>query len=501
MFCQHCGEKTIETSNFCSSCGHRLTDNINSERDKNPPQKENISANYRVITNGIDVDKNSIGEVKNFLKTKVKLKENLISSIVNGRPVIVKSGIDKEKAHKYKAVLEKNGVKIVIVKITESKKNEVHHEDLKKTSNNKLEKPIGKYFIAGVNGQIKIGEKGILILRNGFLALGKYNKYIPIDDIKSIQFSESSPIKNGYIFISTQDELSEIGYWDAGKNENSVYFKAKNLSDFTELYRYVKSVIEGKSIDFLTLNLPQDDDPLNFPIESEKKSEFSWTNPSFIERLTNVKPLIKTLSKEDVNCESCGSKNNYNEKICVSCGVEISSTPIDHRTYVNKENHDRRRFDFSNLVKGLFGLIPVLIVLYLLSTFVGSSDPSSTSTSTSTPASTSRNEPSDADIIKLVWDGYMAWNKGANEKYYSAEILKRGTVPPSAMRSSVQFRLPAYLVCYDVLMVTSFGDSRLDYCVYYIGNPETRRVLIQARGKVKISELESLMSDDGFTLN
>jgi len=381
MFCQYCKEEIIETSNFCSSCGHRLTDQINSEIDKKPATKENFSENYRVVITGIDVDKNSIGEVKNFLKTKVKLKENLISSIVNGRPVIVKSGIDKERAHKYKAVLEKNGVKIVIAKITESKKNEVHQEDLKKTSNNKLEKPIGKYFLAGVNGQIKIGEKGILILRNGFLALGKYNKYIPIDDIKSIQFSESSPIKNGYIFISTQDELSEIGYWDAGKNENSVYFKAKNLSDFTELYRYIKSLIEGKSIDFLKLNLPEDDDPLNFPIDSEKKSKLSVKVPSLIEKLKNDNPFIQTLPKEDVNCENCGSKNNYIGKNCVSCGVELSSTTRVHGSSIKGENHDRREFELADIRKGLFGIIPILIVVYLLSTFVGSSDSTSTSTS------------------------------------------------------------------------------------------------------------------------
>lgn len=108
---------------------------------------------------------------------------------------------------------------------------------------------------------------------------------------------------------------------------------------------------------------------------------------------------------------------------------------------------------------------------------------------------------SDNDIIKTVWNGFKAYNRGDESKYYSAEIIKKGSVPPKAMNSSVEGRLPAYLVCYDMLQIGPYGDSRVDMCVYYKENPETNKVNAQWRGKSIVHELESFMSDDGFSPN
>jgi hypothetical protein len=107
---------------------------------------------------------------------------------------------------------------------------------------------------------------------------------------------------------------------------------------------------------------------------------------------------------------------------------------------------------------------------------------------------------SDDQILKQIWRDYhsIPGNQGADDRNEKGRIVKRGTVPPSAMNSSVQGRLPAYLACYDFLMVTSFGDSNADMCIYYISNPSIGRSSMQWRGKEYISQLEQFMRNDGF---
>ncbi len=109
----------------------------------------------------------------------------------------------------------------------------------------------------------------------------------------------------------------------------------------------------------------------------------------------------------------------------------------------------------------------------------------------------------DNTILKTIW---IAWHNipgnAADDRNEKGRIIKRGTVPSSAMITSVEGRLPAYLACYDYIDVLSIagmtGDFKANICIYYINNPTMGRSAMQSRGKKYIEKLEEFMRDDGF---
>jgi len=123
---------------------------------------------------------------------------------------------------------------------------------------------------------------------------------------------------------------------------------------------------------------------------------------------------------------------------------------------------------------------------------------------TGQPASTESNPAH--DLLKDIWNAYtnLPDNAGQGVRWINVEgkMIKQGTVPPSAVNSSADGRLPAYLACYDYVAVWSgLGDSKADMCIYYIDNPTRGTYSIMARGKQYIDQLYSRMADDGFTQN
>jgi hypothetical protein len=108
------------------------------------------------------------------------------------------------------------------------------------------------------------------------------------------------------------------------------------------------------------------------------------------------------------------------------------------------------------------------------------------------------------ETIKQIWKAYTTHpgNSGQGVKWVNVkgEMIRQGTVPPSAVNSSAKGRLPAYLACYDYVSVMSgFGDIESDMCLYYIDNPSRGTYAIMWRGKKYMSDLESSMASDGFT--
>lgn len=103
-----------------------------------------------------------------------------------------------------------------------------------------------------------------------------------------------------------------------------------------------------------------------------------------------------------------------------------------------------------------------------------------------------------------IWKAYATHpgNSGQGVKWINVkgEIIRQGTVPPSAVNSSAKGRLPAYLACYDFVSVMSgIGDIEGNLCLYYIDNPSRGTHAIMWRGKKYMSDIESSMASDGFT--
>ena len=112
------------------------------------------------------------------------------------------------------------------------------------------------------------------------------------------------------------------------------------------------------------------------------------------------------------------------------------------------------------------------------------------------------------EIIDTIWS---TWSNSPNGGYSSSIkyvnvkgiLVKKGTVLPSAMDSSVDGRLPAYLACYDFIQVTNLpglggGDDKSNMCIYYISNPTTGMVQFMHRGKKYMSTIEQSMAQDDF---
>jgi hypothetical protein len=104
----------------------------------------------------------------------------------------------------------------------------------------------------------------------------------------------------------------------------------------------------------------------------------------------------------------------------------------------------------------------------------------------------------DNKLLNQIWDDYhnLSGNRGLDDRNPKGSIVKRGTVPPSAMNSSIEGRLPAHVACYDFLSVMQWGDTKSHICIYHISNPSIGRSQMQWRGNV--DDLEKIMQNDGF---
>ena len=100
-------------------------------------------------------------------------------------------------------------------------------------------------------GQLYVYENKIVITRKGvsaFLTQGlKGEKTIPIDSLTNIQF-KAAGLLNGYIQFSVAGEVgSKGGAFAAGYDENTVFFKKKNLKVAENIRAFLEEKILHKS--------------------------------------------------------------------------------------------------------------------------------------------------------------------------------------------------------------------------------------------------------------
>lgn len=117
---------------------------------------------------------------------------------------------------------------------------------------------------------------------------------------------------------------------------------------------------------------------------------------------------------------------------------------------------------------------------------------------------------SDEELVQEIWATYedLPGNRDSRGELHfknvqvHGQLVKKGTVLPQAMNSSVSERLPAYMACYDYIqvMTSSFGgaDSKTNLCIYMIRNPVTETSSLMWRGRDYLRDLESSMAEDGF---
>lgn len=115
-------------------------------------------------------------------------------------------------------------------------------------------------------------------------------------------------------------------------------------------------------------------------------------------------------------------------------------------------------------------------------------------------------KPAEPGGLDKVWSAYTNYpgNVDPDTSYVDVKgkMIERGTVPPSAVNSSAKERLPAYLACYDyVLVISGAGDVETDLCIYFIDNPSRGTYAVMWRGKNLMATLKSKMVDDGFVSN
>lgn len=112
----------------------------------------------------------------------------------------------------------------------------------------------------------------------------------------------------------------------------------------------------------------------------------------------------------------------------------------------------------------------------------------------------------DNQIVEKVWQGYVENPDNARSGFswleVNGQLLKKGTVSPSAINSSAKERLPAYMACYDFVSVMgALGEEPGNICIYYVDNLPGNSHSVMSRGKGYTGQLESKMRADGFTEN
>ena len=108
-------------------------------------------------------------------------------------------------------------------------------------------------------------------------------------------------------------------------------------------------------------------------------------------------------------------------------------------------------------------------------------------------------------IVDKIWLGWTLQpggyaSIGYREVDVVGELIKKGTVSPAVVGSSANGRLPAYLACYDyVVIMRGLGDEKTNTCVFYIDNPSRETHSMMHRGRQYIGDLENIMAKYGFS--
>ena len=151
----------------------------------------------------------------------------------------------------------------------------------------------------------------------------------------------------------------------------------------------------------------------------------------------------------------------------------------------------------------------LLCILFFAAALSACSDKSSNppaAGSSGPSAAASQADDATNGTLGRIWSAYTTQpdnaNHGVRWVHVTGKLLQSGTVPPSALNSSVTQRLPAYLACYDFTMVIDgMGDTPSNMCIYYIDNPTMGTYGMLTRGKEYLDQLNSAMDGDGFTPN
>lgn len=176
------------------------------------------------------------------------------------------------------------------------------------------------YAVEGVNGQIRLTRKRVIIARSGvraFLTQGLAgDREIPFASITAVQFKEAGGGISGVVSVNGFLKLTVMGGVDgrggiraAVRDENTVMFSTKQQPHFQEVKRYIDSVIDGSPVAFESLALPKAGAPP--PAVPPKASE----------------PAVP--SDIDVTCPTCSKPNRIYPKAlsgaatCSSCGARI----------------------------------------------------------------------------------------------------------------------------------------------------------------------------------
>lgn len=108
--------------------------------------------------------------------------------------------------------------------------------------------------VKGHNGTVNFDGDFVTIKRTGFLArasIGKGEKRIPLGSITAVQWKPAGAMMNGFISFTLgggNETRSRFGAQtaDASRDENSVIFTKKQMSDFDALRTEVEQAIAAR---------------------------------------------------------------------------------------------------------------------------------------------------------------------------------------------------------------------------------------------------------------
>jgi len=186
--------------------------------------------------------------------------------------------------------------------------------------------------------------------------------------------------------------------------------------------------------------------------------------------------------------------------------AEVDTTTRDadvasNRPAQESEALDKRQLSIAELVRS-WSLVDWLGAGFIVvGIFVIASK--MTSPSSEAQGSDSRSG-SQERLVEEIWRGYQKapGNRGTGIKEINVRgrLIETGTVPASAMATSAIGRLPAYLACYDYVMVISgMGDTEANMCVFYIDNPSRGTYSVAWRGRQHLEQLRGIMRSSEFS--
>jgi zinc-ribbon domain len=231
-------------------------------------------------------------------------------------------------------------------------------------------------------------------------------------------------------------------------------------------------------------------------------------------------------------CSKCGANLAVDAKFCAGCGTKVAGNPSGkvasgsgNFNATAASSHSAASMGSSTAVaaqathpkmptvgKGvkIFAAVTLGGLGLLIMLFAGPNDSNehganATRTSVASPAAlAAARQASEAaarrQLLDKIWHAFVD-RPGNSGRWLNVqgEIVKTGTVSPKAMATSFEGRLPAYLACYDyVMVVDGLGDTKSDMCIYLIVNDARGTQAVMWRGKKYMSELESAMRDGDF---